>query len=320
MLEMYPMVCAPLLPILITPIVDDAEIGTIITECLVEGTIALTFDDGPWIYTSQMLEVLESYNVTATFFVVGNNLGKGHIDDSTTPWPAILQQMYAAGHQIGSHSWTHQDLTEVNSTLQQEQVIYNEMAFRNLFGWFPTYFRCPYLDCTAASGCISLLNNLGYHIIDMNIDTLDYENDATTLIQNSKNIFSDDVSDASATNTYISLAHDIHYQTVINLTAFMIETLFARGYKPVTVGECLGDPPENWYRDASGTISGGTSSSSSRPPSTSNLVSATSSTSSSTSASSTSLVVSPDQTCAGTTGYTCLNSKFGNCCSFYGYW
>jgi peptidoglycan/xylan/chitin deacetylase (PgdA/CDA1 family) len=276
------MVYSPLLSCTRTSIAYDVEIGTLISDCVVEGTIALAFDDGPWVYTSQLLDVLESYNVTATFFVVGNSLGKGHIDDPSTPWPAILQRMHGAGHQIASHSWTHQDLTQINSTLQQAQVIYNEMAFRNLFGWFPTYFRCPYLDCTVASGCFDLLNNLGYHIINMDIDTLDYMNDAADLIQNSRNIFSNDVSSDSAHNSYIPLTHDIHYQTVINLTAFMIDTLFARGYKPVTVGECLDDPPANWYRDASGTISGNTTSSSSSSSSISIDPSTSTSTSTST--------------------------------------
>jgi peptidoglycan/xylan/chitin deacetylase (PgdA/CDA1 family) len=64
-----------------------------------------------------MLDVLESLNVTATFFIAGNYLGKGRMDDPTLPWPAIMQRMYAAGHQMASHSWTHQDLGLVNSTI-----------------------------------------------------------------------------------------------------------------------------------------------------------------------------------------------------------
>jgi peptidoglycan/xylan/chitin deacetylase (PgdA/CDA1 family) len=314
---------------------DGGKLGTLITSCLVPGTIALTFDDGPWTYTDQMLDVLQSFNVKATFFVVGNNMGKGRMDDASTGWPLIMRRMYAAGHQIASHSWTHQDLTQINSTLQQAQIIYNEMAFRNLFGWFPTYFRAPYLDCTASSGCVSLLNNLGYHIIDMNLDTLDYLFDDPNKIQTSKDIFSNGVSNSSATHSYIPLAHEIHYQTVVNLTAFMIQTLIARGYSPVTVGECLGDPKENWYRDASGTSSTSTTSSSIVSATASSFSSglaqtstatfqtfskSTSTSTSSTLAASSSLAVSTNQLCGGTSGFTCLNSRYGNCCSYYGYW
>jgi hypothetical protein len=50
--------------------------GVGIEDCVEPGVIALTFDDGPYIYTSQVLDVLEQYNVTATFFISGNNNGK----------------------------------------------------------------------------------------------------------------------------------------------------------------------------------------------------------------------------------------------------
>ena len=48
----------------------------------------------------------------------------------------------------------------------------------------------------------------------------------------------------------IALAHDIHSTTVHDLTQFMIDKARRAGYDLVTVGECLGDPPGNWYRDA----------------------------------------------------------------------
>lgn len=48
----------------------------------------------------------------------------------------------------------------------------------------------------------------------------------------------------------ITLAHDIHATTVHDLTQFMIDKARMAGYELVTVGECMGDPPSNWYRDA----------------------------------------------------------------------
>ncbi|KAG4430514.1 hypothetical protein IFR05_014000 [Cadophora sp. M221] len=319
---------------------------TIINKCVDPGKIALTFDDGPWVYTDMLLDILASYNVKATFFVAGNNLGKGRMDDPTLPWPTVMRRMYSEGHQIASHTWTHQDLTMVSSAVQQSEIVYNEMAFRNLFGWFPTYFRCPYLLCDVASGIIPRLDALGYHIIDMNIDTKDYLNNSPGMIQISKDKYSNLVSNVPSQGSYIPLAHDIHYQTVTNLTAFMIDILLARGYTPVTVGECLNDPPANWYRLAGGTPSNSSTSSSSTSSSITLSSSATSSTTlstvsssasssmsssstsstsrsltqtSSSSAPSSTLAISTDQTCGGTAGKTCQGSKFGNCCSYFGY-
>jgi len=52
---------------------------------------------------------------------------------------------------------------------------------------------------------------------------------------------------------YITIAHDIHYQTVYNLTQYMLDYFSLFNFsRSVTVGECLGDPKENWYRTAGG--------------------------------------------------------------------
>jgi peptidoglycan/xylan/chitin deacetylase (PgdA/CDA1 family) len=291
--------------------------GSIITTCTTPGVIALTFDDGPLDYTNDLLDLLDERNVKATFFVAGNNRGKGHIDDSSNPWPAVMRRMYSADHHIASHTWTHRNLNEVNSTIRRSEMIYNEMAFRNLFGWIPTYMRAPYLECNAGSGCLDEMSDLGYHVVDQNVDTKDYENDSPQLIQNSKNRYSARISSNSGSNQYIILAHDVHEQTVQNLTAYMIDTAQDRGYRLVTVGECLGDPRENWYRPASrGQDVTSTSESATPTQTTPPTVSVPTSTASPTGG----LTISPNQRCGGNTGYTCQGSSFGSCCSWYGYW
>ncbi|KAK1984515.1 polysaccharide deacetylase [Colletotrichum cereale] len=319
------------------PLLGSVPYGSIITTCAVPGTLALTFDDGPYIYTSELLDILEAQNVTATFFVAGNNKGKLGMDNPDTAWPAIMRRMHASGHHIASHTWTHRDLNSVNSTIQRTEIIYNEMSFRNLFGWIPTYMRPPYLECSEGSGCLNLLKTLGYHVINVNIDTKDYMYDSSEMIQTAKDRFSSGVSTDTAANSYIELSHDVHYQTVFNLTQFMIDTAKARGYRLVTVGECLNDPKENWYRPAGGAISSGivpqstrTSTTTSAPTgsaalttsSRQSLIQSSTARASSTSSSppASTAKVSPDQTCGGTAGYTCLNSAFGNCCSPYGFW
>ena len=61
-------------------------------------TVALTFDDGPNANTRAVLAALRSYNIKATFFIVGN-MARSH--------PEILRQIAAEGHLLANHSATH---------------------------------------------------------------------------------------------------------------------------------------------------------------------------------------------------------------------
>lgn len=74
--------------------------GNGIDHCQNPGAIALTFDDGPYNFTSHLLDTLQAYGAKATFFITGNNLGKGQIDIEDNGWPAIIRRMHAEGHQV----------------------------------------------------------------------------------------------------------------------------------------------------------------------------------------------------------------------------
>jgi hypothetical protein len=91
------------------------------------------------------------------------------------------------------------------------------------------------------------MQDLGYHIIYFDLDTQDYLNDSPDLIQNAKAIVDQAVvAKAAPTNSFLVIGHDIHQQTVYNLTEHMLQRFAGR--RMVTIGECLGDPRENWYR------------------------------------------------------------------------
>ncbi|KAI1807368.1 carbohydrate-binding module family 18 [Daldinia bambusicola] len=235
-----------------SPLGSVAVGGAGIYDCAHEGDVALTFDDGPGQYTSELLDLLARYNAKATFFITGINNGKGEIDNASLSWPSIIKRMHTENHQIASHTWSHADLSAITSARRRDEMVKNEMAFRNILGFIPTYMRPPYSSCTRASGCEDDMAALRYHIIYFDLDTADYLNDSPTLIQNSKNNFdqffvglSPDDDDA------LVISHDIHEQTVHNLTEYMLKGIQSRGYKAVTVGECLGDPVQNWYRQVS---------------------------------------------------------------------
>ncbi|KAK9790389.1 putative Chitin deacetylase [Seiridium cardinale] len=294
--------------------------GVGIYDCVNEGDIAMTFDDGPWNYTSDLLDKLKTYGAKATFFIAGNNIGKGMINDPDLPWKAVIQRMAEEGHQVASHTWSHQNFSAISSTQAQNQMIWNEIALNDILGYIPTYMRPPFSICERA--CQTMLSKLGYHIIYFDLDTEGYLNDDPNEIQNSKDIWDETIDGSdSCDNNYLHIEHDIHWQTVYNLTDYFLTSLFDNGYRSVTVGECLGDPPENWYRAGSSPV----------PTYTFPVRSATgllaceeTSTANSSKRTTTpdpaptgSLVVSTDGNCGS--GFTCADSTFGNCCSQHGW-
>jgi len=185
------------------------------------------------------------------FFITGNNNGKGEID-ITAPYPSLIQRMIAEGHQVASHTWSHYSLQNISSALRKDQMVKNEMAFNNIIGKYPTYMRPPYSQCDVDSGCQADLLALGYHRVYFDLDTQDYLNPLPSQIQASKDIVEQALQDASATD-YLSIQHDIVEQSVTNLTSYYYAQIAAKGWKGVTVGECLQDPEENWYRTSSAT-------------------------------------------------------------------
>lgn len=198
--------------------------------------------------TEKLLDLLDKHSVRATFFVAGNNNYKGHIDDNSTGYPAMLRRMYSAGHQIASHTWSHPDLNTLTTDKIREEMMYNEMALRNIFGWFPSYMRAPFLRCSR--NCMLVMREWGYHVIHANLNTKDWALNNMSQLGKATAIVSEGLSADSGSNSYIIGAHDTLRGITCELAKSTINMAKERGYKLVTVGECLGDPEENWYRVA----------------------------------------------------------------------
>lgn len=245
----------------------------------------------PYIYTSQVLHQFASYGFKATFFVTGINNAKGAID-TTASWASVIRRMVAEGHQVASHTWSHQDLSVITDAQRYDQMIKNEMAIRNIIGKYPTYMRPPYTSCNAA--CQTVLKDLGYVVAYFDLDTDDYHQLATIQVakDNFKRIL-DQTTGGKTSGDRLAIAHDIHEATALSLTGYMLQYLKDSGYRGVTMGECLGDPEANWYR--------------------------TSPNGSTTSPSPTTGTVSTNGTCGSQGGATCAGSIFGKCCSQYGW-
>lgn len=209
------------------PAIGSIPYGQDIYDCNDVGHVALTFDDGPYLYTNDLLDLLASYNVKATFFITGNNNGKGSID---TTWVSVIQRMITDGHQVASHTWSHANLSSLAPAGQHTEMIKNEMALRNIIGKIPTYMRPPYSECNG--DCHTTMSDLGYHIIYFDLDTQDYINSTPDTNQLSKDIVHQALSSVNPTNSdWLSIEHDIHDQTVHNLTGYYLDQMVTYGWK-----------------------------------------------------------------------------------------
>ncbi|MBQ3423361.1 MAG: polysaccharide deacetylase family protein, partial [Romboutsia sp.] len=98
--------------------------------------IALTFDDGPHPKeTDRVLDVLSKYNVKATFFIAGK-----HAKWYTDP----LVRASKEGHEIGNHTFTHPDISNLTSQQIESEILECEKTLVEITGEKPTLFRPPF--------------------------------------------------------------------------------------------------------------------------------------------------------------------------------
>lgn len=217
--------------------------GMRIGSCINPGNIAITFDDGPnSATTNHVLDVLTQYNVAATFFLIGQACV------STPANTATVRRMQSLGvHQICSHTYTHPDLNTLNSSERYSQMQRTDAVLQNILGVSPTYMRPPYGNCDA--GCLADMAALRFHVIVWDIDTSDYAHeDNITVAEDNFDRGTNGGPSGGGLPHPIALAHDIYYNTSYVLAEYMIQNAINRGYRPVTVGECLNDPMTHWYR------------------------------------------------------------------------
>ena len=176
--------------------------------------IALTFDDGPSIYTPVVLDAVEKYKVHVTFFVVGNRAGQ--YGDS-------LRRETSLGCEIGNHTYEHTTLSRLGETLIKAALEKTNRDVKKQTGADVCLMRPPgggYNSAVCAAA--------GMPVIMWSIDTRDWETRSTSAtIQ----CVSEKAYDGA-----IVLMHDIHSPTV-NAADEVIRRLKEKGYQLVTVSE-----------------------------------------------------------------------------------
>ena len=204
--------------------------------------VALSFDDGPdpeW--TPRILDILKRYHVSGTFLMIGeiaqNNVG-------------VMQRAYREGHEIGNHTFTHPDISEISIRQLDLQLTLTERLFASKLGVQPLYFRPPYSidqepDTNDQAAPIEHIQGLGYVIVGNKIDTNDWDEHPRKNPQEITESVFQQISDMETrpwARGSIILLHDGGGDRSATVAALpvLIEALRARGYEIVPVSELLG--------------------------------------------------------------------------------
>ena len=188
------------------------------TDCAKVACVALTFDDGPGPYTAKLLDSLDANGAKVTFFLRG---------DHSADQPALVRRMAAAGHEVGSHTYSHPELTRLDAAQQRSQIDRGAQAIKAA-GVTPTLFRPPYGAYNATTK-----QTAGAPLILWTVDTLDWKTRST------ETTISTVLNQAHAGS--IVLMHDTHPTTVAAVPR-IVSGLRERGFTLVRVSDMVGRP------------------------------------------------------------------------------
>ena len=176
--------------------------------------VALTFDDGPSKFTSEIMDALEAYDGRGTFFVVGERLDE---------WSDTLKAENDRGHQIGSHTYSHPNLTKLSEKHIREQFDETQALVLKYVGEEPAILRPPY-------GSINELvkATIPVPMIKWSVDSRDWDSrDAASVY---------DVITSSVVDGDIILMHDL-YDSTAEAVRRVAPWLHEQGFQMCTVEE-----------------------------------------------------------------------------------
>ena len=181
--------------------------------------IVLTFDDGPWPNnTPAVLSALAAQCTKALFFPIGKHV----------MWrPDILKQVAEAGHTIGSHTWSHANLSKLSTDLAKDEIEKGISAVRAVLGHAAApFFRFPGLRQPQEMVRYLQQRNIGIFSIDVN--SSDFR------VRNPEQLIASVMAKLEKRGKGILLLHDFQHSTALALPQLLLQ-LKGKGYKIVHV-------------------------------------------------------------------------------------
>jgi peptidoglycan/xylan/chitin deacetylase (PgdA/CDA1 family) len=190
--------------------IDTRQDGVLRDGNLPADAIALTFDDGPHATrTARILQILSDAGIKATFFEIGRN---------AAAHPEISRQVLAAGHSIGSHTFSHPNMSRLPEPHAETEVDSGDASVSLALGLKPgqlPFFRFPYGAKTGAEQ--TFVQRRGNTTFFWNMDSSDWK------IREPHKLFVNVLAELDRAKHGIILFHDIHEQTVIVLPHVLAE-------------------------------------------------------------------------------------------------
>ncbi len=180
-------------------------------------------------------DIFSKYGGKGTFFVVGNQ-----IDNRAE----TVKRTAAEGHEIGNHSWSHRQLTNLSKQEMTDQIMSTKAKVYEVTGVDMNLIRPTY--GASNDSLKALANELGCSLVNWSVDTEDWRTKNADAVYNA--IMKD------AKEGAIILCHDLH-GTTVDAMERVIPDLIAQGYDLVTVTELLtsdGDemvPGQMYYKN-----------------------------------------------------------------------
>lgn len=186
--------------------------------------IALTFDDGPHpYYTPEILEILEKYQIKATFFFVGENIKN---------YPEAASAVRRSGHEIGNHTFTHHRVRAMNHDELLWEMNMCDDAIYEVGEYQTKLFRPP--EGAFDEVVEETARYMNYSVVLWSVDTRDWAHSSPD------SIFKNVLSNVSGGD--IILMHDYvsHNSPTPEALELLIPALKEKGYEFVTVSELIG--------------------------------------------------------------------------------
>lgn len=205
-------------------------------RCRNRGDIVLSFDDGPTRgITDKILDLLELYDLKATFFVLGCNI-KSEADRET------IRRIVREGHTLGSHTWDHPHLKTLSKKEIISQMNRTWKIFEDVLGpdiaKVPKIMRPPYGELDESVK--ATLFGLGYKIVLWNLDSNDWQWITDKANSPTQKIL-DTIEKGLSLKTkpgIITLFHDLYVET-LSIQLRLYKMLQTKGYEVVSLQRCL---------------------------------------------------------------------------------